>query len=42
MQDSVWISISNIKKEMLINIGQLVQDSVWNSFSNIRKKILTK
>ncbi len=42
MQDSVWISISNIKKEMLSNIGQLVQDSVWNSFSNIRKKILTK
>ena len=42
MQDSVWISISNIKKEMLSNIGQLVQDSVWNSFSNIRKKILTE
>ncbi len=42
MQDSVWISISNIEKEMLSNIGQLVQDSVWNSFSNIRKKILTE
>ena len=42
MQDSVWISISNIKKEMLSSIGQLVQDSLCNSFSNIGEKILTK
>ena len=38
----LWNSSSNIEKEMLSCIGQLVQDSVWNSFSNIGNKILTK
>ena len=40
--DVLWNSNSNIEKEMLSCVGQLVQDSVWISFSYIGNKILTK